>query len=270
MMKDKTKKIAGFREYFQEAKAREKSTTLREYTDRLLFEDNVRKNLESLKEQGFSIQAGLVDVAPLKEKKDFERPDFIVSNEDILFQLYLLVSVNRCIINRDFLRGLSDVIQSSPEVTAFIIVWNFDDLPSCVLDPFVLRKYIEDTEDKISLKSEKISNLNKTILDFYNNQFVDWLIPKDILIGKEEERLLINVTDVFRQGVLEKLRKLEKREFTITEKKAAQNLVLKLNINRIVDKLIELLSKTELTKDDFDAFEAFLDRELKRINKKDD
>lgn len=134
----------------------------------------------------------------------------------------------------------------------------------------MLRKYIEETEDKISLKSEKISNLNKTILDFYNNQFVDWLIPKDILIGKEEERLLINVTDVFRQCVLEKLKKLEKREFTIPEKKAAQNLVLKLNINRIVDKLIELLSKTELTMDDFDAFEAFLDRELKRINKKDD
>ncbi len=265
-MKDKTEKIASFKDYFREVRAREKSATLKEYSERLLFEDKVRRALENLKKQEFSIQAGLIDVTPIEEKKDFERPDFIVSKEDILFQLYYQLNVDRGVINRDFLRRLSDVIQSNPKVTAFIIVWNFDDLPSCVLDPFVLRKYIEETEDKISLKSEEIYDLNKTILDFYNKQFVDWPIPKDILTG-EEERLTINVVDVFRQSIVEELKKLEKREFTIPEKKASQNLMRKLNINMIMNNLIDLLSKTKLTMDDFEAFEALLDRELKRIDK---
>lgn len=270
-MQDKTEKIASFREYFQEAKAREKSVTLREYTDRLLFEDTVRKTLDNLKEEGFSIQEGLFQISPWRKKiEGFEKPDFIVFKEDILFYLYLLVNEDRFIIKRDYLRGLSDVIQCNPKVTALIAIWNFDNLPSCALDPFILRKYIETTENIISLENEKISNLEKTVRDFYNEQFVDWPIPEEIVIGKEVQAVPFNISDMLQQYFDEKLKSLGEKYFIIPEKKEAQRLVVKISRSRILDKLISLLSKPTLTRDDFTEFESFLDKELKKAKGDDD
>lgn len=269
-MKEKTEKIAGFREFFQEAKAREKSTNLREYTDRLLFQDTVRKNLEKLKEEGFSIQEGLIQITPWRKKVEgFEKPDFIVSKEDIFFHLYLMVTEDMGFLKRDFLWGLFDVMQANPNVTALIPVWHFEDLPSCALDPFILRKYIERTEDNISLLDEKISGLKNTILNFYNYQFVDWSIPEEFVIGEGEE-VKFTVTDVLRQNLNQKLNELEDKAFRIREKREAQKSVLKVDRGRILNKLMDLLAKPTLDKADFDKLESFLDRELKKTKTEDD
>ena len=270
-MSDKTEKVATFRDYFQEAKAREKSGTLREYMDRILLEESVRKTLDNLKEEGFSIMEGLIEVTPWRKTiKDFEKPDFTVSKEDILFQLYLLITEERGIIKKDFLRAVWDVLQMNPKVTALIFVWNNDDLPACALDPFILRKYIEKPEDRISLKAEEISKLELTIRDFYNSQFVDWSIPEDIAIGKETETTTLNLPDVLRRCLEQELKKLEEKRFIIPEKREAQGLVLKLDKEMILDKLINLLTKPGLTKNDFDDLESSLDKWLRKAKVADD
>jgi len=270
-MGDKPEKIAGFREYLQETKAREKSKTLREYSERLLFEDRVRKTLEDLKGEGFLTQEGLVQITPWQKKLEgYEKPDFIVSKEDIVFQLYLLVDEKRAIIRRTFLRGLSDVLQANPRVTALIVVWNFEDLPSCALDSFILRKYMEKTDEQLDLSNEDISQLEVTIRDFYNDQFVAWLLPEDALIETEEETDVVNVTDMLQQRLIDAFREFERRRFTRPDKKEAQECILKMDKDRLLKKLTSLLTKSDLDKADFDELKSFLNRELKRVKSKDD
>ena len=130
-MKKKTEKIISFREYLQETRAREKSASLKEYTDILLFGDKVRNVLETLKDEGFSIYEGVLDTTQVDESKEFERSDFTVSKEDISFLLYLLFDSLKGQVHKDFLRGLFDVLQTNPKIAAIIIVWNFEELPSC-------------------------------------------------------------------------------------------------------------------------------------------
>jgi hypothetical protein len=270
-MNEKAQKVASFREYLEEVKAREKSATLREYTDRLLLQETVREALNALKYEGFAINEGLIRITARREKiESFEKPDFMVSKEDILFQLYLVPNEERGIVKRDFLRGLFDVIQADPKITALVVVWNLDDLSSCALDAFILRKYVEMPEDNINLRNEKISALNACIKDFYEAQFVDWSIPEALPIVKEGEKVLFTGKDLLRRCLDEEFRKLHETSFKILEKKEAKEAVLKVDRGKILDRLAEFLAKPELGKDDFDKFESFLDRALKRTKVEDD
>ena len=270
-MNDKTQNSASFKEYLQEVKAREKSATLREYTDRLLFQETVREILDGLKDEGFAIHEGLIRITAAHEKiEGFEKPDFVVTREDILFQLYLVLDEERGIVKREFLRGLFDVIQAEPKITAIVVIWNFDGLPSCAVDAFILRKYFERPENNIDLRNEKISALDICIKDFYDAQFVDWSIPEDIIIGKKGEQVSITVKDVLRRYLDEEFSKLQERSFRVQEKKEAKESVLKVDKGKIMDRLTELLSKPKLSKDDFDKLESFLNRELKRFKGEDD
>jgi hypothetical protein len=270
-MNEKTQKVASFREYLQELNAREKSATLREYTDRLLFQDTVREALDRLKDEGFIIYEGLIRIAARREKIEvFKKPDFTVSKEDILFQLYLVPNEERGMIERDFLRGLFDVIQTDPKITALIAVWNFEDLPSCALDAFIFRKYIEIQEDRISLRNERISGLGSCIKDFYDAQFVDWSIPEGLVIVKEGEKVPFTIKDLLSRCLDEELHELQETSFKILEKKEAKEAVLKVDKDKILDRLAEFLAKPELGRDDFDKFESFLDRALKRTKVEDD
>jgi hypothetical protein len=264
-MDDKIEKAASFKEYFEEVKAREKSSTVREFTDRLLFQESVREALDKLKEEGFFIHEGLIPITAGRHVKVFEKPDLIVSKEDILFQLYLLINEQLSFIKNEFLRGLYHVIQADPKVTAVVVVWNSDELPSCAFDAFILKKYIEVPEENIDLRSEKIITLNKCIKDFYDNQFVDWLVPEDLVIGKEGDEASLLVKDVLRRFLDEEYEKLEDKSFKIPEKKDARRSVLKANREQILNKMMDLLSKPQLGRADFDKFESFLERELKGI-----
>ena len=270
-MNEKAPKAASFREYLQEVKAREKSATLREYTDRLLFQENVREALNALKDEGYAISEGLIRITARREKiESFEKPDFIVTKEDILFQLYLVPNEERGVVKRDFLRGLFDVIQTDPKITALVVVWDFADLSSCVLDAFILRKYVEMPQDNIDLRNEKFSMLKACIKDFYEAQFVDWSIPEGLPIVKEGEKVSFTVKDLLRRCLDDEFRKLQETSFKILEKKEAKEAVLKVDKDKVLDRLAEFLAKPELGKDDFDNFESFLDRTLKRIKVEDD
>jgi hypothetical protein len=270
-VKDKTEKHATFRDYLHEVRARDKSTTIKEYTDRLLFQDKVREALEDLKDDGFSIQEGLVQVTPWRSKlRGFDRPDLVVSKEDVLFYLYLLISGSVADIERDFLRGLFEVIQDNVKVTAVVVIWNFDNLPSCVLDAFCLRKYIEEQEQTVTLEKENIGALTSVIRDFYDDQFVDWSIPEDLVIVEQGEEVALDLTRVLKEKLIQGLKKLEEKRFTVAEKKRAQKTVLEVDTDRILNKLLGFLSKPSLTKDDFDEMVSFLNRELRRVRAKDD
>jgi hypothetical protein len=270
-MNDKAQEVASFREYLQEVKAREKSTTLREYTDRLLFQETVREVLNGLKDEGFFINEGLIRITVEHGKiEGFEKPDFMVSKDDILFQLYLVTSNEKGIIKNDFLRGLFDVIQTDPKITAVVVVWNLDDLPSCALDAFILRNYIEKPENNIDLRNEGISPLDACIRDFYEAQFVDWSIPEELVIGKEGEQLSFTIRDVLRRYLDEEFNKLKDISFRVPEKKEAKESVLKVDKGKILDRLTELLAKPGLSRDDLEKLESFLDRALKRIKAEDD
>jgi hypothetical protein len=270
-MNDKAQKVASFREYLQEVKAREKSATLREYTHRLLLQETVREALNALKDEGFAINEGLIRITAHREKiENFEKPDFMVSKEDILFQLYLVPNEERGIVKRNFLRGLSDVIQTDPKITALVAVWNFNDLPSCALDAFILRKYVEMPEGDVNLRNEKISAQTACIKEFYEAQFVDWSIPEALPIVKEGEKPSFTVKDLLRRCLGEEFRKLQETSFRILEKKEAKETVFKVDKDKILDRLAEFLAKPELGRDDFDKFESFLDRVLKRTKVEDD
>lgn len=270
-MGDKKNNTTSFRDYFYEAKVREKSSTLKEYSERLLFEETVRNKLNILKDEGFSIQEGLIQITPWRKKLiGFEKPDFLVIKEDILFQLYLLIKEDAGIVKKEFLLGLSDVMQTNLKVTALILVWNYDNLPSCALDSLILRKYIEKPEENIDLSDVVISNLEQTIRNFYNDQFIDWSIPDDFLIEKEGEVITLNLTDILKKSIDMEFQALGEIAFKIPEKKEAQKVVLKLNKERILNKMTNLLSKPKLSKDDFNDFEKFLGNELKKANTEND
>ncbi|MBW1928889.1 MAG: hypothetical protein JRH08_12140 [Deltaproteobacteria bacterium] len=231
----------------------------------------MREALDGLKDEGFVIHEGLIRITAGREKiEGFEKPDFVVTREDILFQLYLVPDEERGIVKRDFLRGLFDVIQAEPKITAVVAIWNLDDLPSCAVDAFILRKYMEIPANNIDLRNERISALDICIKDFYDAQFVDWSIPEDLIIGKEGEQVSFTVKDVLRRNLDEEFSKLQERSFRIPEKKEAKKSVLKIDKGKILDRLTELLSKPELSKNDFDKLDSFLDREMKRIKADDD
>jgi len=271
MINDKSQKIASFKEYLQEVKAREKSATLKEYTDRLFFQDTVREVLNGLKDEGFVINEGLIRITAEHGKiEGFEKPDFIVSKEDILFQLYLLKDEELGILKRDFLRSLFDIIQTDPKLTSLIVVWNIDDQPSCALDAFILRKYMEIPDSNVDLRNERISALDACIRDFYEAQFVDWSIPDDIVIGKEGEEISLTVKDALKQYLDEEFDKFRNRSFRVPEKKEAKESVLKVDKGKIFDRLSELLAKPGLSKNDFDKLESFIERTLKRTKTEDD
>jgi len=270
-MNNEKDKHINLKDYLQEVKAREKSPTLKEFADRFLFEDRVRKALQNLRKDGYFVQEGLVQITRLQETvKSFETPDFVVSKEDILFQLYLLIGENKGIIKKEVLRGLSDVIQNNPKLTALIIVWNLDGLPSCALDSFNLRKYVEKLDDNIDLNSEDIGNLEETICRFYNDQFIDWKIPDDFMSKEEVEEVAFNLSGVIERSIDEEFQKWKETSLKIPEKIEAQKTILKLDKKKVLDKLIMLLSKSKLASTDFEDFELFLDKELKKVRAKDD
>ncbi len=270
-MTDKSEQVTSFREYLQEVKAREKSATLREYTSRILFQEIVRDALDGLIEEGFLIREGLITISADREKiEGFEKPDFLVAKEDILFQLYLIPNEERGIIKRNFFRGIFDVIQADPKITALVVIWDYDELPSCALDAFIMRKYLEIQENNINLGNEKISGMNECIKDFYNSQFVDWSIPDDFMIEREGEEISFALKDVLRRYLVKESNKLRDRSLKVLEKKKAKESVLKIDMNKILDKLTELLAKPELVADDRDKLESFLNRILKKTKSKDD
>jgi len=270
-MNDKGQEVVSFREYLQEVKAREKSATLREYTDRLLFQETVREALNRLKDEGFVINEGLIRIAAEHAKiEGFEKPDFMVSKEEILFELYLLTNKEKVIIKKDFLQGLFNVIQADPKITAVVAVWNLEDLPSCALDAYILRNYVEKQGENIDLRNERISSLDACIRDFYEAQFVDWSIPDELFIGEEGEQVSFAVKDVLRRYLDEEFTKLKDISFRVPEKREAKESILKVDKGKILERLMELLTKSELSKDDFDKLEWFLDRALKRIKPEND
>jgi len=264
-MNDKSKKVASFREYLEEVKAREKSATMKEYADRLLFQEKVREALNLLKDKGFAINEGIIRItAGLEKIENFEKPDFMASKEDILFQLYLVPNEKQGIIKRDFLRHLSDVIQTDPKITALVATWDFDDLPSCALDAYILRRYVGIPDGNIDLRNENISPLNACIQDFYDEQFVDWSIPESLPIVKERGKVSISVKDLLKRCLDEEFGRLQETSLRILEKKEAKESVLKIDKAKILIGLEELLAKPELGGSDFDKFISFLDKALKR------
>jgi hypothetical protein len=125
-------------------------------------------------------------------------------------------------------------------------------------------------EDNINLGNEKILSLNACIKDFYEAQFVEWSIPEALPIMKEGEKVLFTVKDLLRRCLDEEFRKLHETSFRILEKKEAKEAVLKVDKDKILGRLTEFLAKPELGREDFEEFESFLDRALKRTKDEHD
>lgn len=241
-----------FDKYLTETALRRSSKSLKEVRDKLFVIQRLRNLFSKLED--FIIEEGLPDT----EREEPIFFDFVIRREEIKFGVFIEVTQPCPIIELKRLNALNKKLNKDPALDAVIIVWNDEKLSTCALDSLALKIYFDETEPLIRLERERKDNFVEVVMDFYNQQFVNWVMPEESkfqeIVDLRKPRIMELVKDKVYRAFQQQIKS---KKFRMEEKQAAKNQVTELDVNRIVGFLEDILSKEEISAKDLESVEDF-------------
>jgi hypothetical protein len=248
------------KEYLDRVRARDRSTTLEEYSSRLIHLSTIKGLLSSLLSEGFIVEEGptlLRSTGEPEPRVMLHLPDFVVTREDVVFYLYLSMGPHLR-MGLPLGRALSDTLRSNPNLSAVVLAWPDGEYTSVVIDSFSIRNCLERA-DPVDLSLESAAPLLQAIRDFFTHQFVDWKLPEDVRVlrlGGGGAPL----SEIFSNNLLESFRTEMSRAFGIREKTEAQESITLQDIEQIASKALNFIRAERVTRESFAEIDSLLER----------
>jgi len=241
-----------FERYLAETKLRRSSETLKEVRDKLFCIQRLKDLFSQLED--FIIEEGFLDM-------EDEEPiffDFVVRREEIKFGIFIEVTQPCPMITLERLNALNKKLNKDPALDAVIIVWNDDGLSTCALDSLTLKTYFGRTDPVIRLSGERQGNFVEIVRDFYNQQFVNWVMPSEVQFPETFDLRGPRIMELVENNVFREFQEqIESRTFRINEKKEARNKITVENVKRIANFLGGIVKKEEISTIDLKALKDF-------------
>ena len=244
-------------EFLRRAKAEQKSSTLRDRADRLLHESVLRRLLASLLSDGFRIEEALAPVSRVQGEEALA-PDFILQKADVLLYVYLVLNQPPATVARDFVRQLSDVLNSNAALNAVVLVWPDSEYPAATLDAFLLRTHLDDPTDPVPIRLD-LSPVADAIKAFYDAQFLSWHIPEG-LFNRIHPREDADLEGAIRQLFARRVQDERGRRYEIPAKVHARDAVVARSFEAFVLFLRDALSRGSLDDETIDALVQLIEQ----------
>jgi hypothetical protein len=244
-------------EFLRRAKAEQKSSTLRDRADRLLHESVLRRLLASLSIDGFRVEEALAPVSRRPGEQALA-PDFFVQKEDVLLDVYLVLNQPPATVARDFVRQLSDALNSNAALNAVVLVWPDSEYPAVVLDAFLIRTYLDDHTDPVPIRLAP-SPVVAAVKAFYYAQFLSWQIPEG-LFSRIRPRGGADLEGAIRRLFARRVQEERGRRYEIPAKVRARDAVVARSFEAFVSYLLDALSRGSLDDETTDTLVQLIEQ----------
>lgn len=248
-------------DYFRKIKAERKAKDFEEYAEIIIFENNALKCLRSLEKEGFIIKDSDFDLDFEAEKfKRLEHrlviPDFQIQKEDVQFLIYLLVKETSTTIEKLDLVMYNTTLNLLSEISGVILVWPKKNFLSKYLSYHDINVLIKRVEKSVNFREQELSDLSRTILEAFKEQFVTCEIPtEEILRFPRKERVFIPVDQILKEKVGLKFDKLMQKRLVLEEKKEAVKRINKKNLSSFIEGILQILETIDKVKVDRERIE---------------
>ncbi len=239
-------------------KVQDRSGGVEEYSRRLTNLSAVRSLLADLGKKGFAVSEGpslIGGVGEVSAPSSLSPPDYVVIREDVLLYVYVSTRKERQ-LSADFAKGIWEALRENPSLSAVVIVWPGEGYPSICIDSFNARNYVERGES-IDMSGEEAATLLTAIERFYASQFVDWEIPRNLNVPEQKSRVL-GITDQLLKNLVDAFESEKARTLGIPEKIEAQARISGSDLEKLRNKLLELLSDEKLSRATFQELREYI------------
>jgi hypothetical protein len=220
--------------YLEEIKAKEKSSSIIEYGERIISEKQIRHILDSIKKEG--IHSDEI-IAMKNEHEGKMKPDFILYKNEIKVPLFLIYYKEKMLLNNSKLKEILNVFLETDYTNIIISFMKYPEIPSIMIKNTEYNRLIN--KNTYVFKNNELTDLEVLIIDFFRER--DYQIPLDTI--KIESKFEIDqIMDSFIQECNKSINLgMGKRSPSTPYKREALNDINKLDIEIFCDLLKEYL-----------------------------